>query len=135
MADLRENAITLLSSTVIDAILDVPTVHVLYTCPPGKQVIVDHVLAHSNTDDLTGMDDMNFGGGAAGVTPVWLDAGDLSSMSTALSALKLVPAGAVVILDGDDATAADRAFAVEVVAGSTGAANVTLDVFGYLIDS
>ncbi len=133
--DLREIAITLLSSTVIDAILDVPTVHQLYTCPTGKKAIIDHVLVHSNTDDLTGMNDVNFGAGAAGITPVWLDNADLSSMSTALMALKLVAAGAVVIMDGDDGTLADRIFVAEVVAGSTGAANVTLDVFGYLIDS
>jgi len=134
-AALEQNVVQVLGSVTIDAILDAPTVWKLFTCPAGFEAIITEVIAHSNTATLAGMIDVNFGGGAAAITPVWLDAADLSSMTSANMMLKLEPAGAVVNIDGDDATIADRSFVAEVVAGSTGAANVTLDVIGYLLAS
>ena len=135
MTALKENAITVLADVQIDAILDVPTVHTLYTCPPGKQAVIVEVIAHSNSADLAGMVDVNLGGGAAGISPLFLDAADLSSMATAMSMLKFQPAAVVINIDGDDSTVADRSFVAEVVTGSTGAANVNLAVLGFLIDS
>jgi hypothetical protein len=127
--------VNLLGSTTFDAKLDAPTVHTLFHCPPGKRAVIIEVVAHSNSADLAGMTDVNLGGGPVGIAPTWLDAADLSSMNTSNRMLKLVPAGAVVTLDGDDSTVANRDFVAEVVAGSTNVANVTMDVLGYLIDS
>jgi hypothetical protein len=136
MADLKENAITKLSSTAIaDMSLDAPTLYSLFTCPPGKQLLVDHVVVHSNSASLAGMTDVNFGGGVAAITPVWADAADFSSMVTANSRLVLRTDTTVVIIDGDDATALDRTFRMEVIAGATAAGTGVIDVFGYLIDS
>lgn len=134
-AGMLEDLVNVLSSTVIDAILDAPTVHTLFRCPPGKKAVIIEVIAHSNSASLAGMIDVNFGGGAAAITPVWLDNAALNSMTSAFMMEKKQPAGAVVLIDGDDATPANRNFVAEVVSGSTSAANVTLDVLGYLIDS
>jgi hypothetical protein len=134
-AGMLEDLVNVLSSVVIDAKLDVPTVHKLFRVPAGKKAVIIELVAHSNSATLSGMVDVNLGGGAAGIAPVWLDEADLSSMTTAQMMLKLQPAGAVVVIDGDDATPANRTFVAEVVTGSTGDANVTLDVLGYLIDS
>ena len=132
---LRKSITRLSTTRIADGEVDDPTVYALFKCPRGKRLIVDHVKIHSNNADLSGANDINFGGGAAAATPVWKDAADISSMSTAQMELKLVPAGAVIIIDGDDSTVANRTFGCEVVAGSTGASAYTIDVFGYLISS
>jgi hypothetical protein len=130
--------LTRLSTTLIeDATLNAPTVYALYKCPKRRRVIIDHVRAHSNSASLAGMNDLNFGGGPDGIAPVWKDAADISSMTTAQMEMKLTAGAAVVILDGDASTAANRTFVVEVAVsgGSTNPASVVLDVYGYLIDS
>jgi hypothetical protein len=121
--------------TIADAMLDVPTVYTLYKCPKRRRVIIDHIRVHSNSATLAGMADINFGGGAEAKTPVWKDAADISSMTTAQMEMKLTTAGAVVIIDGDDATPANRSFMAEVVTGSTGAASVVFDIYGYMLSS
>jgi hypothetical protein len=80
---LRKSISRLATFLVADATLDAPTVYTLYTVPKGKRAIIDHVRAHSNSASLAGMNDLNFGGGAAGITPVWLDAGDISTLTSA----------------------------------------------------
>ena len=40
-----------------------------------------------------------------------------------------------IAVDGDDATAADRTFGIEIVDGADAANGATIDVWGYLIDS
>ena len=132
----KKRTITRLATfKVVDAELDAPTVYSLFKCPRRKRAIIDHVKIHSNAGSLAGADDINFGGGAAAATPVWLDAGDISSMTTAQMELKLVPAGATVIIDGDDATVANRTFGAEVVSGATTTTTYWIDVWGYLLNS
>lgn len=132
---LQKSLVHLLSSTEIDAILDVPTVHRLYLVPEGKQAVIISVMARSNSASLAGMTDVNFGGGVAAITPVWKDAANFAGMTLVNSLQNMTISGAGGILDGDDSTEANRVFNAEVVAGSTVPANVTFDVFGYLIDS
>lgn len=132
---LERRLVHVLSVTVIDAILDAPTVHKLFTCPTGKQAVITAVIFHSNTATLAGMIDVNLGGGVAAITPVWLDNQSLAGLTVANSFLEVVPAADVIIIDGDDSTPANRTLNAQVVTGSTGAADVTVDVLGYLIDS
>ncbi len=138
MPDLKEKAIALLASTVVaDVNADVPTRNVLYTVPPGKRAVIDQIVIHSATATLAGMNDVDFGGGAAGITPAWLNnetgIGDITSVDDFMTLrADSDDHGAI---DGDDATVADRDFVAYVVSGSTGAAGATFDVFGYLIDS
>ena len=138
MADLKESAITLLSSTAIaDMTTDAPTIYSLYSAPTGKQALITRVVVHSNSASLAGCNDVNFGGGAAAATPVWMDAeAHLAGMTSASMYWSITADDAVqTLIDGDDATAANRTFAMGVVSGSTGSSTAVVDVFGYLIDS
>lgn len=127
-----EGLVTVLADLQIDA--QTAQQNGIWTVPVGKQAIITEVIAHSNTATLAGMTDVNFGGGLPPTTPVWLDAANLSSMTSANMMLKLAPAGAIVIIDGD-ATPPQSTFVAEVIAGSTGAANVNIALLGFLIDS
>ncbi len=127
-----EGLVTVLSSRVIDA--NAVQLNPFFIPPIDKKVIITEVLIHSNTATLAGMTDVDFGGGTLSNVPVWLDAVDLSSMTTAESILKLAPTVPVVIIDGADGNPA-AFFTCTVNTGSSGAADVTVDVLGYLIDS
>ena len=136
MPDLRENCMALLSRTVIaDIEADAPTLNLLYTCPPGKKCIIEAVIAHSNTASMAGATDMDFGGGAAAATPVFLDAfAGFADMTAVDDYYVLRPAaGEYIMLQGDDATAANRTFGVLVTAGATAAGGISMDVFGILV--
>ena len=138
MADVKEKAIALLSSTAIsDMTLQVPTLWSLYTVPFGKMAVIDSVVIHSNSATIAGMDDVDFGGGATAVNPTWLNnETGIGDMTTANSHMILrVDSNDIVMIDGDDATAANRTFGMYVVDGSDGAATGIVDVFGYLVDS
>ena len=108
---------------------DAPTVHTIFVVPPGKKALIAHVAIHSNSASLAGMTDVNFGGGPAGITPVWKDAADLSSMTTVNDYLVVWPDSPVEML------VAGAAFVAEVVSGSTAASTVMIDVLGYLVDA
>ncbi len=138
MADLRENAITKLASTVIaDVQADSPTRNVIYTVPPGKRLIVDQVVVHTATATLAGMNDVDFGGGATASSPAWLNNEQGIEDITDVEDFMILRADSdeYLAIDGDDSVAADRDFVAYVVSGSTGAAGCTFDLFGYLIDS
>ena len=136
MADLKEKSIALLSSTAIsDMTLDVPTLWDLYTVPPGMYGIIDSVIIHSNSATLAGMNDVDFGSGAAAITPAWLNNETGIEDMTAANDWMILRADSdeFGMIDGDDATAANRTFGMYVVSGSTGAATAVVDVFGYLV--
>lgn len=138
MPDLRENAITLLARTVVaDVQADSPTRNVVYTVPPGKRMIVDQLVIHTPTASLAGMDDVDFGGGAAAITPAWLTTVTAIAEMTDVEDYYILrgDANEYIMIDGDDSVVADRDFVAYVVSGSTGAAGATFDLFGYLIDS
>jgi len=132
---MRRTITRLASYTVADAELDAPTLHNLYTCPRTKKAIIDHLRFHSNAGSLAGMNDIDIGGGAAAVTPAWKTTADVSSMTTAQMEMKISSDGAVVIIDGDDATVANRTLSARVIAGATTTTTVIIEVWGYLIDS
>lgn len=136
MPDLRENCIALLSRTTgIDMNADSPTLNQLYTVPAGKKCIIDSVIIHSNSATLAGMNDVDFGAGAAGITPAWLNNEQgIVDMVTADDWMILrSDSDEFGMIDGDDATALNRVFSMYVVSGSTGAATATVDVFGILV--
>jgi hypothetical protein len=130
-----EGLLNVLGSATFDPEPDAPTVHQLYHVPAGKKAVIVELVVRSNTASLAGMTDVNFGGGAAAITPVWKDAQDLSSITAVGSMMRVVASGAIVIIDGDDSTPADRIFVAQVVTGATASGSVTIDVIGYLIDS
>lgn len=136
MADLKELAIARLSRTTgIDMNADAPTLNALYTVPPGKKAIIDCVIIHSNDADLTGMNDVDFGAGATATSPGWLNNETGIVDMTAANDWMILRSDSdeYTMIDGDDATAANRTFSMYVVSGSTGAATATVDVFGYLV--
>ncbi len=137
MADLKELAISLLARTVVADVQTGTTRNVLYTVPPGKRAIIDQVVIHTPTGSLAGMNDVDFGGGAIGATPVWIDNETGIVDMTTVEDFMILRADSDdhIAIDGDDATAADRDFVAYVVTGATGAYGATFDVFGYLIDS
>ena len=138
MADLKESCISLLATTGAIDFEDERTV-ALYTVPTGKRMIIDQVAVHSNSDDLAGMNDVDFGKGA--VTPasalVWVETHDLTDMSAA-NDQKIIRADDAEygLVDGDDATVANRTFNMVITAGATAdPCTGIVDLFGYLIDS
>ena len=114
-----------------DAQLDGPTVHNIFTVPPGKRAVVLAFAAYKNSASLAGMTDVNLGGGPAAVTPSLLDAESLAALTTA-NMFKWLWPDVKVTLNGDSSVLAERNCVVEVVAGSTGAAYVNIAAFGFL---
>jgi len=138
MADLKELCIARLARTVVaDVNADVPTRNVLYTVPPGKRAIITQVILFNPTATLAGMNDVDFGGGATATSPAWLNnetgIGDMTDVEDYM--ILRSDSDEYIAVDGDDATVADRDFVMYVVSGATGAAGVTADVYGFLIDS
>ena len=138
MPDLRENCIALLSSTTI-ADLNAAATTKLYSVPPGKILIPVEIVVHSNDASLaaTGTMDINYGGGADSASPVWIDANaGLEDMANTGDFYILRADGNEnIVIDGDDATPANREFSLTVVTGPDGTPAATFDLFGYLIDS
>lgn len=125
MADLKENAISLLSkSLLVD--MNTATKEVLYTVPVGKKCIVTHVVVHTSTGALG--TDNDFGAADAGVDavndPAWQDNINLAP----------VIAGKYWIIETNNALwtvfDAGKVFGVLPVTGANEEA--TIDVFGYL---
>ena len=136
MPALNENAITKLSTTTIaDMQSDTPTLNPLYTVPTGKRAIITMVVIRDPSATLAGMNDVDFGSGA--IPTDWLNnetgIGDMTATTDFM--VLVAPSDEYSIIDGDNATAANRIFGMYVVSGSTGAATAVIDVFGYLFDS
>jgi hypothetical protein len=136
MSDLKELASSLLSRTVI-ADINAVAVTDLYRIPVGKILVVDRLIFHTATATLGGCDDLNVGGGADAASPAWIDAlngiGDMTG--TADFYIVRADGNENIVFDGDDATAANRVFALSVIDGADAANGVTVDLFGYLFDS
>jgi len=136
MADSKLYTIGLLSSTAISNMaLDVPTLWTLYTAPLGRKCVIDSVVIHSNSGSLAGMDDVDFGGGATAIDPVWIDnETGIGDMTTANSYMILRnDSNDLVLIDGDDTTLAARTFGMYVTLGSTATPiTAVVDTFGYI---
>ena len=136
MADLKEKAESLLSSTTVaNMSLDVPTLTALYTVPAGKQAIITKVIIHSPSATLDGMNDVDFGSGAVPTDGFNNITGIADVTATTDYYIISSDNNEYSMVDGDHATAANRTFGMYVVSGSTGAASAKVDVFGYLVSS
>jgi len=138
MADIKELCLARLGLAVVaDAQSDSPTKNVIFTVPPGKRAIVSEVVLYNPTATLAGMNDVDFGGGATATSPAWLNnetgIGDMTDVEDYM--ILRSDSDEFIAIDGDDSVAVDRDFVMYVVSGSTGAAGVTVAVFGFLIDS
>jgi len=105
--------------------------------PAGKRCIVTHVIIRDPSATLFGLDDADFGTGAASATQSFLNnetgIGDMTATDDYM--VLVAVSDDYKIIDGDAAAAVDREFGMTIVDGSDGAATATIDVFGYLFDS
>lgn len=122
MADLKENAISLLSrSLLVD--MTTGTKEDLYTVPVGKKCIVTHVIVHTSTGVLGTEND--FGDGANADT--WVQNVNLATVIATKYWVIETNNALWTVFDADDV------FGVLPVTGA--AQTATIDVFGYLFDA
>ncbi len=134
MPDLKENSDSLLAQVTgidMNTIAEIE----LYTVPLGKKAIITRIIVHSPSATLVGLDDVNFGGGAAGAGIVFLDnVTTIAGMTAVGDYLILVQAAGVhEELDGDDSTVVDRTLNMDMVDATTNSATASVSVFGILI--
>ncbi len=128
MADLKENAISLLSSTVIADTKTADT-HALYTVPTGKIAIITHVVLHTPSGTLAGGgQDYDFGVAAA--CSSWKQGVDFATV-TAVDHYFVIEENNVV----HTIAVADEVFSMKIVTGGTTIRTAVIDVFGYLFDA
>ena len=138
MADLKETSIALLSSTSVTMGTNANgTKQILYSVPYGKDCVITEVVVRNPNADLDGCNDVDFGVGAACATIAFLNnvtvIGDQLATTVDGLVLRVATTVAYKVIDGSDATAANREFGIYIVSGATGAAyTATIDVFGYL---
>jgi len=135
MADVKEKAIALLSSTAscnLNASAGIEKS--LYTVPAGKILIVDHVVMHTFSAD-TGNAVVTFGA-TGGTCDGYLGDQTLSGItaSYATQSLKLtvVPNATTVV---QSTFAAASVFAMEITTASGSACTCTVEVWGHIIDA
>ena len=125
MANLNENAITKLSTTTgVDMKTAAKTI--LYTVPTGKTFYPTAVVIREASASLAGGTDYDIGTGANADT--WVQANDLSAMTTAGTDFKVIDSGGTKYTD----CAAGSEFGIKVITGSTADCTATIDVFGFL---
>ena len=135
MAELKMNAISLLSSTSIN--MKTTSKQTLYTVPTGKVLIVDHIHVRKPSATLVGAVDTDFGGDA---TPSdWILEVTLAGLTAvthqAIIAQPAQAAGPPIVPVQKIIYAAAIAFGLIVNTVSTGAATVQMDLYGYLYDA
>uniref|UniRef100_A0A6H1ZIR7 Uncharacterized protein n=1 Tax=viral metagenome TaxID=1070528 RepID=A0A6H1ZIR7_9ZZZZ len=127
MSALRENAITLLESAVVDLQNADPKTTV-FTVPTGKTMVVTHVVIRSPSGSLAGGTDFDIGSGANADT--WRQTISLTSM-TAVTDYMVIPSIAATPVKYT-LEAAAAAFGIKPITGATADVTATMDVFGYL---
>ena len=136
MADLKETSIALLSSTSVTMGTNANgTKQILYSVPYGKDCIITEVIIRNPSATLAGCNDVDFGVGAACATEAFINnETGIVDMTATTDFMRLVTSSnEYSVIDGSDATAANREFGIQIIAGATGAAyTATIDVFGYL---
>jgi len=132
MANLKDNAITLLASATVD-LQNGDGKTTVYTVPAGKAAIVTHVVIRNPTASLDsgGTGDFDFGDGANADT--WLNAVDLDTLTAATDYIVLPVVGVHTMTKFTVFDAGDE-FGVKPVTGATLDAQATMDVFGYEYD-
>ena len=130
--DLAQIAITKVASVQINA--QTTTKQTLYTVPSGKTFIPTKVVVRSPSASLAGMVDFDLGGNAG--ADDWLQQISLNAMTATTDYAEInqpdQAAGPPIVPNKKTVYAAAAAFGIKINTGSTGAATVYLDVFGYL---
>ncbi len=130
MADLKEKAISLLSSTTV-AMGANNTKATLFTVPVGFKCIVTEVVIHSLDAATACGDDNDFGKGASAAG--WKDTVNLSTVDGTDDYYRVTPSTDVRI---ETIFVAGDAFGIQTdIGSSTAGANATVDVLGYLISA
>jgi hypothetical protein len=122
MADLKEKAVGLLGSAVVD-MQNGDGKTTVYTVPTGKTAVIVAVVIRSPSGSLAGGTDFDIGSGASADT--WLQTNDLSAM-TATTDYKVIMSSTKYTLE-----AAAAAFGILPITGATADVTATMDVFGY----
>jgi hypothetical protein len=127
MSALRENAITLLGSAVVD-LQNADGKTTVFQVPVGKTMVVTHVVIRSPSGSLAGGNDFDIGSGANADT--WRQTIDLSGMVLTTDYMvipSIAAAPAFYTLE-----AAEAEFGILPVTGATADVTATMDLFGYL---
>jgi len=135
MSILRENALTLLSSTSVN--MQTNTKQAFFTVPVGKKMVVDFIGVRNPSATLVGAVDTDFGSGAGAddwILQVTL-AGLTGTTHTAKIAQPDQAAGPPIVPVQKTVYVAGDIFGCIVNTDSTGAATVTMDLFGYMMDA
>lgn len=127
MSALRENAITLLGSAVVD-LQNADGKTIVFEVPNGKTMVVTHVVIHSPSGSLAGGTDFDIGSGANADT--WRQTIDLSSLVNTDDYIVIPSIAAVPVKYTLEV--ADAEFGILPVTGATGDETATMDLFGYL---
>ena len=123
--DLREKALTLLSTTVVD--METDQKNALFTVPAGKKCIVTHVVVREPSATLVGGTEYDLGDDANCTT--WVQDTNLATLTDTNHQMMIHATGLLIVF------AALAVFGIRPVSGSNDPANATIDVFGYLFDA
>jgi len=131
----QENVLSLIASTSVN--MQTNTKQTFYTVPTGKVMIVDHILIRNPSATLAGAVDTDFGSGAN--ADDWLLQVTLAGLTGTTHIAKLSQpvqaAGPPIVPVQKTAYVAADVFGCLVNTDSTGAATVTMDLWGYIADA
>lgn len=134
----KKTGFGLLSSTVVTVGSNGVALNqqALYTPPPGTKCIVEYIFLREPSSTLLNCTDVNIGIGD-GATGSWIDAQSLADMTETDDYKTLERTDHIgnefSVIDGDNATAANRTFGIRVMTSTAAAAaTVTIDVSGYI---
>jgi len=127
MSALRENAITLLGSAVVD-VQNGDGKTVVFQVPVGKTMVVTHVVIRSPSGSLAGGTDFDIGSGGSADT--WRQTIDLSSLTATTDYIVIHSIAAVPVKYTLEVAEAE--FGILPITGATGDETATMEVFGYL---
>ena len=136
MPDLKEKSISLLGSALLTG-QTTASKQAVYTVPAGKVMVVDHVVFRNPTATLVGLSDLDLGGSALCddcLLQITL-AGLTATTDYAKAAQPAQAAGPPIVPVKITEYAAAVIFGAYINTGSTGAANLYIDLFGYLKDA
>jgi hypothetical protein len=130
VADLREEATTLLSSVSGVDLNTATTETILFTVPAGKTAIISHIVMRTFSADSVSST-VSFGrtGTATDFLGTQTLTGITASFATQALILQIVPNAAPVV---QTAYAAGTVFVIKTVAAAGSACTCVVDVFGYL---
>ena len=133
--DLRSYAVTKLASGEINA--QTTTKQTIFTVPTGKVMIPIFLAIRQPSASLAGLTDADFGAGAN--ADDWLQQISLDSYTATtdfgILAQPAQAAGPPIVPTKKTVYVAADVFGIKINTGSTGAATVSIDLYGYLEDA